>query len=557
MYKIVLVTLTIVLIIGCADTDIADFVAEKPQSIANREYLNDYASLKSYVNRTENPNFKLGCGVSVGDFNKFGLVYRLACANFDEITAGNAMKYSSCVADDGSMDFSSVSDFVEAAQNAGLTIYGHTLCWHSQQNIKYLNSLVASANSALHMKTLEAKPNVWDWQIAYALPKPMEVGVNYTLKLRAKASSDASINFWPYIDGGATQYEPGFSASEEWADVAIKFTAKNPLTRLQFVFGKFAGDLYFDDLSLTADGSDENLVDNGTFDDVTLPGWSKPGWHSYSFNVEKVGGALHTPQENADTLTWAMDKWISGMMEACKGYVTAWDVVNEPLSGVDNNNDGLYDLQSVNNVSAKDARNSFYWQDYLGDDYARIPIRLARKYGPENMKLFINDYNLESDWDNNNKLKSLIKWIERWESDGETKIDGIGTQMHVSYYVNSTIQKSKEEHIIEMFNLLAATGKLIKISELDMGLVNESGESVLTENITEEQHKAMAEFYKFIIEKYFEIIPAAQRYGITQWAVTDSPINSSWRKGQPTGLWDLNYKRKHTYAGFADGLSGK
>ena len=129
--------------------------------------------------------------------------------------------------------------------------------------------------------------------------------------------------------------------------------------------------------------------------------------------------------------------------------------------------------------------------------------------------------------------------------------------MHVSYYVNSTIQKSKEEHIIEMFNLLAATGKLIKISELDMGLVNESGESVLTENITEEQHKAMAEFYKFIIEKYFEIIPAAQRYGITQWAVTDSPINSSWRKGQPTGLWDLNYKRKHAYAGFADGLSGK
>lgn len=55
----------------------------------------------------------------------------------------------------------------------------------------------------------------------------------------------------------------------------------------------------------------------------------------------------------------------------------------------------------------------------------------------------------------------------------------------------------------------------------------------------------------------FEIIPVAQQYGITQWAATDSPADSGWRKGQPIGLWDLNYNRKHTYAGFADGLAGK
>lgn len=90
-----------------------------------------------------------------------------------------------------------------------------------------------------------------------------------------------------------------------------------------------------------------------------------------------------------------------------------------------------------------------------------------------------------------------------------------------------------------------------------MGLINESNESVLTENVTEEQHLAMAQFYTFIVQKYFEIIPANQRYGITQWAVTDSPTNSSWRKGQPIGIWDLNYNRKHTYAGFVDGLVGK
>ncbi len=197
----------------------------------------------------------------------------------------------------------------------------------------------------------------------------------------------------------------------------------------------------------------------------------------------------------------------------------------------------------------------------MGDDYARIPIKFARKYfaesggNPDELKLFINDYNLESDWDQNKKLKSLIHWIERWESDGETKVDGIGTQMHVSYYMNPATQASKENAIINMFNLLASTGKLIKITELDMGIVDAAGETILTENLTDEMQQNMSDFYQFIIEKYFEIIPVAQQYGITHWSPTDSPSeNSFWRKGQPIGLWDLNYNRKPVYVGFLEGL---
>lgn len=53
----------------------------------------------------------------------------------------------------------------------------------------------------------------------------------------------------------------------------------------------------------------------------------------------------------------------------------------------------------------------------------------------------------------------MIEWIARWESDGETVIDGIGTQMHVTYYMNPETQKSKEEHVVKMLELLASTGK--------------------------------------------------------------------------------------------------
>ena len=151
------------------------------------------------------------------------------------------------------------------------------------------------------------------------------------------------------------------------------------------------------------------------------------------------------------------------------------------------------------------------------------------------------------------KLKSLIHWVGLWECD-TIRIDGLGTQMHISYNENEAAQKKQEECIVNMFRLMAETGKLVRVSELDMGYVDAAGNSVMTEDMTEQQHRNMADFYRFIVSKYFEIVPAAQQYGITQWCLTDAPADSGWRKGQPVGLWDLNYNRKHTYGGFAEGL---
>ena len=280
--------------------------------------------------------------------------------------------------------------------------------------------------------------------------------------------------------------------------------------------------------------------------------------------VMKLNSIPLTPEEKRDTLIWAMDRWIGGMMQAMEGKVKAWDVVNEAISGGNADAEGVYALQSASNVSAEDAKNNFYWQDYMGElDYVRTAVASARKHfeanggNPSELKLFVNDYNLESDWDQNGKLKSLIKWIERWEADGVTKIDGIGSQMHVSFHANPDIQASKEKAIVESFKLMADSKKLVRISELDMGYKDANNTTVTTANLTEEQQKQMAEFYNFIVTKYLELVPAAQQWGICQWAATDSPAGSGWRAGEPIGLWDEGYNRKHTYAGFADGLAGK
>ena len=289
---------------------------------------------------------------------------------------------------------------------------------------------------------------------------------------------------------------------------------------------------------------------------------------SIKFEGYKQPTIPQTQQERHDTLVYAMDKWIKGMMNACGGKVKAWDLVNEAISGGDSDGDGYYDLQhseGYKNGTWDVGGDAFYWQDYMGDlDYVRQACRLARKYGPEDVKLFINDYNLEGTWDlttkdgirASKKLWALVNWIKKWEADDVTKIDGIGTQMHISFNKSTNAQNNLKTAITGMFQLMAKSGKLVRVSEMDMGYNDANGKSVPTSKMTETQHKEMANFYEWIIKEYFRIIPAAQQWGICQWCATDSPENSGWRANTPVGIWDINYYRKHVYAGFVRGLYG-
>ena len=322
---------------------------------------------------------------------------------------------------------------------------------------------------------------------------------------------------------------------------------------------QFTGDWQTYDKEFTVDGSMAGANGMKSIAFNMSPNTSAGAYYidNVVLEVEKEstgGGIPQSAEEKKDTLTYAMDKWIHGIMDACRDdegnlLVKAWDVVNEPIGA----------NGQLQHGKADDTDN-FFWQDYLGDlDYVRTVVKLARQYGGEDLKLFVNDYNLEYDWDasGNKKLESLISWINKWESDGKTVIDGIGSQMHVSCYADADEAAKRKDLIIKSFKMMAETGKLVRISELDMGYVDANGNAVKTADMTEEQHHQMAEFYKWIIQQYKANIPAAQQWGITLWCATDAPATSGWRPGEPVGIWDQNFYRKHVYAGIADGLSGE
>lgn len=717
--KMSLGLLAVLALSSCADDKFSEYRTDMTKDLKEYQYLNNYEPLKKYVEDMKsagkcNPDFKLGIALSASDFAEQGVVYCLAGSNFDEMTAGNAMKYASCVDNKGVMNFDNVSSFVANAKDAGLTIYGHTLAWHSQQNNKYLNSLIADKEikvdpsqkvdkvdyeldcSTLSRYSWTGAPATvtteWNKDGAMVITNPKAVdpwynlqywlvngitlteGKEYkmTIECKAEGKEDANIRFKLGDWGGGFSKNFSIPVGKGYQKIEFNVTPTMASNGLFFQHGDFVGKIYWKSVTIShseapvmevekevcsqsyTDGpfpfyamGCEPPVVNGAIHFVPTGTWSqffispgsnnhldagnyvayldltssadasgvqltaqngwggsdqqltvnvpvKAGRNNIKLNLPEVEGGKYdfilkpqtadatldvhglsickvtkmnsiplTEEEKKDTLTWAMGKWIDGMMEATDGYVTSWDVVNEALSGADKDGDGKYDLQSAKrgNVSADDAKNNFYWQDYLGDiDYVRTAVADARKSfaahngDPEKLKLFINDYNLESDWDDNGKLRSLIQWIKDWEADGVTKIDGIASQMHISCYADPNTQKTKKDHIVKMLELMAKSGKLCKISELDMGYVDAAGNSVTYDQMTEEQHKEMRDLYTFVLQKYFEIIPAAQQYGITQWCATDSPKDSGWRKGEPTGLWDLNYLRKHTYAGFAVGL---
>lgn len=497
-------------------------------SLVTSEYTDSVGVLKDVS------NIPLGMAIDY-DFiantnNDRDIVLREA----DNVTFGYTMKHGAVVKSDGSMDFTRADALLANVNAAGLAVFGHTLCWHQNQNGTYLRSLIPGSTGPV-ATNLIANPgfetgsgnafNNWSaynggtafaetkvaaeihsgsralkvvnpadnaggqWRIQFASDEMnTEIGKIYNVSVWVKSANPGGS--FRLSTSPSPSYQGDQTTTVNWTEFKWSFTAAATKTRVLLDIGLKANTYFVDDFSVT----DASLA-------VPLP-----------------------PTEVAEKIDNALKTFVQGMATHYKGSVKAWDVVNEPLTDGGAIRVGPFD-------ATKDPTDTFYWGQYLGAAFVEKAFMYASQADPDAL-LFINDYNLES---STAKLDALVALIADLKAKG-VKVDGVGTQMHSSINTSYT-------QIDDMFKKLAGTGLKVRISELDVRL-NPSNKAIDVNN-SPALATLQASMYKYIIESYYKNVPAAQRYGITVWGQMDK---NSWivtqQKANDAPLLFNNYKGK-------------
>lgn len=462
--------------------------------------------------------------------------------DFDNVTFENELKNSSIVNSNGVFNYTNADEFVNIATAAGLPVIGHTLAWHSQQAAGYYKSYAGitvpaatelatnpgfetgltgwsvfntgnpagtstitattaagefrSGASAMKVVNPTGYPgSQWRVQVSSAA-FATTAGQQYTISYWVKASS-AGGSIRLSTGPTAAQYQGDQTIGTAWQLVSWTITASLSSTTFLFDMGQAANTYFIDDVSV------KQVIAAPSGGQILL----------------KVDSALN--------------KFITTTVTRYAGKIKVWEVVNEMFT------DNGSIRNNANTTST--ATDVFVWSEYLGRDFGYKAFKYAEAADPA-AQLFINDYNLET---SSAKLDSLIAYVKEIKGRG-AKVDGIATQMHISWNTPVT-------GIDNMMMKLAATGLKIIISELDVKTVLSSAAGARTAQLDAYQ----AAMFKYVVSSYIKYIPAAQRAGITVWGVNDA---NSWLsnggKEFPL-LYDNDYNKKPSYAGFLQGLKNQ
>ena len=558
-----------------------------------QEQIDHYDYIKNYMAEYM-PGTPIGVGLSADKYlDEDDPDYAALCDNnFQQYVTGNAMKMDAMVTSSGALNTTKLDAFLAKAPE-DVQIFGHNFIWHTQQQQDYLLSLIAPKmivetdgdiitmlqNGDFETGQLDpwngwggestrevvagegvdgsyaaklynpAAGSEYSAQFVYNLTEPLENGKTYVLRFQIRAAAPGgSIQFaWQNLSyGNGEIYHTFDNIGTDWVTFEQEFTCtKDDAQQLCFNFGKVATTYYIDNIEF------------GTRKEEPAQVQANRATRATTITYE-----LKTPEEKRAALLGAMESWIGGMLQHVSGdqRFVGWDVINEPITddgyfrGIDNhfggsweddNGNTQYDAEptetTTDGLNLNWGSGHFYWGYYLGKDYAVQAFKLARQYAPADMKLYVNDYNLET---NPSKLAKLIEFVNYIDQNGgQTLVDGIATQMHVD------MNNLTREQVDQMFQTMAATGKMVRVSELDV--------KVGTATPTADDLQKQSDVYQMIIESYKENVPEAQRGGFVIWGVSDAADEHEyWIPNDAPNLFDANYGRKVAYKGVCDGIAG-
>jgi len=531
---------------SCADyNDTDNFTAQPDPSFV--EPYKDLAPVKSYINRETYPNLTLGALLKVADFNKQELAHAAAVTNFDNVAFGTSLMSGTIVNAKGVMNFLDMSDLLAHVDEIGYEVYGSPLFANANQADEWINTLTAPIE--IPVDYVEGKSVNYNDMPVGDFPGKVESGSASIAKydgqntLRVAGNSKVRI-----IDGfevdPLAKYTTTFYAN---ADKEVTF----------YVY--FSGKKV--DGTATSDG--KWAVKPGKWTKIVIESQSAPEEKDGYLRIETGRGMVayiqkvevgyypdnhrpQTAQEMSDTIDYAIHTWCDKLMEINDGRIKSFDLIDEPLDPKATLENGMLDL--------KHSTEKVFWQDILGsENYAPEVSKVAsaafEKHGGNSadLKFFISETGLEDQ----TKFESLKYWIGIWDGKG-AKIDGINAKLNLSYSEDAAKQAANVATLDKLLENLAATGKLIRLSNFDIKYQNAAGSSVTADKITETQRQQLADYYGYVIKSYMNKIPHDKQAGICKGNMSDT--------SDPVGLWTVQsnaWVRNATYEAFCNALSGQ
>lgn len=532
--------------VSCADYNVTDDFTAEPDPTITEPYK-DLAPVKSYIDRSKNPNMSLGVTLKVTDYNKQALAHAAAMTNFDNLAFGTSLMSGKIVNAKGVMNFLDMKDLLDHVEEIGGDVFGSPIVANANQADEWLNTLTAPIEIAVDpiqdkyvdyttMETftgtaMRGKPSIvknYDGtDNALKLPKRSKVYIvedfdidllgTYTVTFYAKVDKDETV-VCTFSDNkiqegkGDKLYE---LKKGKWVKVVVEATpAEGATAGYLMVEGNLNSDVYIKNVSV-----------------VHTPDNHRP----------------QTAQELNDTLNYALNAWCDGLMKINAGRIKSFDLIDEALDTKAELENGMLDL--------KHSTEKIFWQDVFGsENYAKAVSDAAikaftnRNGDPAQLKFFISETGLADQ----KRFESLKYWIGVWDAKG-AKIDGINAKLNLSYSEDAATQAETVAAFDKLLENLVSTGKLIRLSNFDITYKDATGANVSAKDITEEQRQKLADFNAYVIKSYMSKIPSDKQAGLCKGNMVDT--------SDPVGLWsvDSNSKdwvRTATYKAFCDALSG-
>lgn len=348
-----------------------------------------------------------------------------------------------------------------------------------------------------------ADPSNQDYQFTYSFTVNTTGEYRLWVRQKAYAANGGHDSFFLSVDG-APYFVPGWPA---WGDDSntTNWTWMQLYTGAGNIFNFEAGKEHTISIKIREGG---HYFDRFY---ITMTSNVPSGLGSAAIAQSEV--TLEVSEEvHKAAIEEVLENYIATVTTNLSDKIGAWTVVKDPFA-----EDGNVAMSGGVNTG-----NSFYWADIIGEEYIEQAFSTAREYVSEGTKLFIGESDLNT---NTDKLNAVI-----YTASNNSDIDGVAISLNLDLETDLDL-------LGDMFDDLAASGKLVYISDLRINVSEH----------TAEVYALQSEAYQKVVSLYMSKVPASQQYGIT----LSDPVSNN------AGLWDSDYNRKHPYAGFSIGLGAQ